>query len=79
MNILKIRCSKCGDILTDGEVRTNGFKPEFQQRTPVCYQCAMSAKYDRPRNSREQMIEDKMDEIQDQGQRWGEPKGGNHS
>jgi len=74
MNILKIRCQKCGDTLTDGEARTNAMKPEFQQRTPVCYQCAMSAYNDRPRNSKEQMIEDNMDKIQDQGYKWGEPK-----
>lgn len=72
MNILNIRCTKCGDVLTDGEVRTNGFKPEFQQRTPVCFQCAMEVKRDRPRTSREDMIED-------QGFRWGEPKGGDQS
>jgi len=40
-NFLKIKCTKCFDILTDGELRVHDFKP---QGSPViCYQCSQLA------------------------------------
>ena len=37
-NFLKVKCTKCFDILTEGELKVHDFKPAGSP--VVCYQCS---------------------------------------
>ncbi len=38
MNILKMKCYQCQDVLTDGEMKTHMYKPAIAR--PQCYGCS---------------------------------------
>jgi len=79
MNITKIKCFYCKDILTDGELRTHEFKSEFQRRKYTCYQCTIKlineARQKYNESLKKKTVEERMDEIEDQKFSWGAPRG----
>lgn len=79
MNITKIKCDYCGDVLTDGELQTHEFKSEFQKRKKSCYQCTIKHINEARDKYNESLKRDKvverMDEIEDQKFSWGAPRG----
>jgi len=64
MNPLKIKCHRCQDVLTDGEMRTHFFKVKGSK--PTCWQCSQKIIDER--------MQDYMDQREDERFRWGEPQ-----
>jgi len=76
MNITKIKCFYCKDVLTDGELRAHEFKSEFQRRKPSCYQCTVKHIDEARKNYQaKKTVFERMDEIEDQKFSWGAPRG----
>jgi len=77
-NVLNLKCHRCGDVLTDGELRTHFFKPVVLQKTPTCYQCSQKIIEEVKRRYQESLKEKKsmdyMDMVEDQKFSWGEPR-----
>ena len=38
-NLIKLKCNKCNDILTDGELTNYYNFREAKHLLPICYQC----------------------------------------
>jgi len=76
MNLLKMKCHVCGDVLTDGEMKTHMYKPAIAR--PICYQDtqkqikAIKEKYQR---EQEEKKEEFAEKIREQHDRWGAPRG----
>lgn len=77
-NVLKLKCHRCNDELTDGELRTHFFKPGRLQGTPTCYQCSQKiieeVKRKYQESLKERKVVERMDMIEDQKFSWGEPR-----
>jgi len=76
MNLLKMKCYQCQDILTDGEMKTHMYKPAIAR--PQCYQCSQKQLMEVKRKYQESLkrktVEERMDEIEDQKFSWAEPR-----
>ena len=77
-NVLKLKCHRCNDVLTDGELRTHFFKPVNLQGTPTCYQCSQKIIEEVRKKYQDSLKEKKvieyMDKVEDQQYRWGGEK-----
>ena len=72
-NFLRIKCTRCNDILTEGELRTHDFKPLGSM--VVCYQCSCLEVEEAKKRYQERKVQEHMEKVEDQGYRWGEEKG----
>ena len=70
-----LKCSDCGDALT---AREETYYYDFHQKRkmpPRCYQCGTKA-FEKILKERKKWLtdEERIDRIQDQEMRWGEPR-----
>lgn len=72
MNVLKIKCKRCGDELTAGELRTNEFMPVG--RPYYCYQCSQKDLAEAKQRYQDKKNAEHCDMIEDQGFKWGGQK-----
>ena len=76
MNLFKLKCYQCQDVLTDGEMKIFSYMPHFAK--PQCYQCSqkqlMEVKRKYQENLKRKTVEERMDEIEDQKFSWGTPR-----
>ena len=66
MNIIKIKCHRCHDELTAGELDTHFKKPYLNQQKPTCYQCSQKLLEEVKKRYQEQKNEEFCDYIEDQ-------------
>ncbi len=76
MDTLKIiKCIDCNDPLTWGEEK---FFYDYRQRhhePPLCFQCGKKRMEKKVKEfNNRKSVEERMDEVQDQGFKWGEPR-----
>ena len=74
LNPIELKCHRCDDILTAGELRTHFLKPRLNQSKPTCYFCSQEILKEIKERYQDEKNEEFSEKIREQHDRWGAPR-----